>query len=92
MIEYAIGELIADGRFDVVTERARTSYGRKLDVFTDALLSGPAGKYVHVDKSDGGFFGEPLSIGVLLGCIFVVPCCVYTRRIALSSCVFRGSF
>ena len=56
MIEYAIGELMADGRFDAVVERAKTSYGRKLDVFTDALMSGTAGKYVHVDKSDGGFF------------------------------------
>ena len=55
MIEYGIGELMAAGAFDTIVERARTAYGRKLDVFVDALEA-HAGEYITVSKSQGGFF------------------------------------
>jgi 2-aminoadipate transaminase len=55
MIEYGIGELMADGKFDTIVDRARTAYGRKLDVFVDALESN-AGQHITINKSQGGFF------------------------------------
>lgn len=55
MIEYGIGELMADGTFDTIVDRARSTYGRKLNVFVDALEAN-AGGHITVNKSQGGFF------------------------------------
>ena len=55
MLEYAVGELMASGRFDAVVDRARASYASKLDTFC-AALEAAAGEHVTINKPAGGFF------------------------------------
>jgi 2-aminoadipate transaminase len=53
--EYAVGELMADGAFDRIVERARASYSAKLDVF-GAAIAAQAGAHMEYERPDGGFF------------------------------------
>jgi len=55
-LEYAVGELLASGRFEKIIAHARNVYARKIKVFCDALEAHAGRHLAAPPQRSGGFF------------------------------------